>query len=310
MISDGRSAREELWRRYDAGALTSAELDTRLALVDRAGDDPAALTHAIDDPVPVRARRSGRIAVVAGVGAVVVALLAVGGWAVIGGDGDGSDNGANGELDVDTDVIAPAPLPFPGRPGPGPGPVVGAEADCPELDEALDRFAAAGGGDESAANPALLSDPPAVPDGYAVTDEDPITPGTDPNLAMSVNAGTPPPVEIVGRDVAGDLLVTMRTFRYASVEDADAAGQAVLGNAVCAYGMEHFDVPDRPEVIGSIVSGPIPTTAFAGFRLAERRFTVAVPAASDADADVEAAKLLAGTIAGLELDAARASPPG
>jgi hypothetical protein len=69
-------------------------------------------------------------------------------------------------------------------------------------------------------------------------------------------------------------------------------------------------VPDRPEILGSVVSGPIPTTAFAGWRLGERRFSVAVQVGVDGDPEaLAAAQSLAGTIAGLELDAARTPPP-
>lgn len=319
MVTDGGSAgdaseaRAELWRRYDAGALDAAELDARLALVDRAGDDPAAIADAVEGPAPLGTRWWGRRAVLGGAAVVAGLLFGVGAWALVTDDGgdNGNSSGGSGNGGVGSGAtVVPLPMPLPVPPmGPlGPGQVP-AIPPCPELEEAIDLFEQAGGADETAANSALLSDPPAVPDGYAITDEDPIAPGTDPNIAMAVNAGNPPPIEIIGRDLAGPLLVTMRAFRYASVEDADAAGLNVLNAAVCAYDMERFTVPDRPEIIGSVVSGPIPTTAFAGFRLGDRRFTVSVPAASDDAADLEAAQQLAGLVASLELDAARTAPP-
>src|SRR5688572_22163159 len=122
---------------------------------------------------------------------------------------------------------------------------------------------------------------------------------------MQINAGTPLPVAIRARTLSGELEVSMRGFQYASAEDAVAAGRSVLGQGVCLYGAEGFPVPDRPELVGSVVEGPIPATAFVGFRIAERRFTVSVVAVTDPDTGsasdeaIEAARVLAGTIAGL-----------
>ena len=139
-------------------------------------------------------------------------------------------------------------------------------------------------------------------------------PGTDPDIAMQINAGSPLPVAIRARTLSGDLDVSMRGFEYASADEAVAAGQSVLGQGVCLYGAEGFDVPGRPELVGSVVEGPIPATAFVGFRMGQRRFTVSVVAdanpdtGSVSDEALEAARVLAGTIAGMELDAARTAP--
>ena len=306
MEHEGRSAREELWRRFDAGAITAEELDARLRLVDRAAadPDPAALRHALDGPVPRARRRSTQRGAIAAAALVALVIAALGiRWALGGDNGDGDRDGDGVTAGGSSETTPPVPMPLPPPPA-----VPGGAPDCPELDDALAAFEAIDA-DEPAANPALLSEPPALPEGYTVSDEDPITPGTDPNIAMSVNAGTPPPEEILGRDVVGDLLVTMRTYRYSSAADAEAAARNVLQQAICSYTPEGFDVPGRPEITGSVVSGVIPTTAFAGFRLAERRYSVAVVAASDDETDIEAARQLAGTIAGLELDAARTPPP-
>jgi hypothetical protein len=227
--------------------------------------------------------------------AVAVALLVAGGIAFL-DDGPRPTAGARepGVIIDGGDIVLPEPLPV----------------DCPELDDAVERFEAI---DEEtpAANPALLSDPPALPEGYSISVEDDILVGSDPNVSMSVSAGNPPPVEILGRSLHGPLVVTMRAWVYASADDAGSAGMSVLRDAVCTYDIEPFDVPDRPDVLGSTVSGIIPTTAFASWRLAERRFTVAVEAGADGDPDATAAaQQLAGTIAAMELDAARTAPAG
>ena len=285
-------AREALWRRFDAGAIATGGPAARLALVDRAGDDPVALARALDVPVPRRDRRSTRRVLLAAGAVVAVLAAAAGGWWLVDGSG-GAGSDQSGPSISETTLVLPVPLPEPARTAPS------ARRGLVRAFDAID-------GDEAPANPALLSDPPALPEGYDVADEDPIAPGTDPNVAMAVSAGTPAPEEILGRDVFGELLVTMRSFRYGSADDAETTARTVIEQSVCTYDIDGYDVPDRPEITGSVVSGPIPTTAFAGFRLAERRFSVAVVRRrSDDDADIEAARQLAGTIAGLEL-----TPPG
>ena len=286
-------ARRALWARYDAGELTANELDARLNLVDRAGDDPAALERALTGPL--RTGSGGRRRTLGLIGGAAFVMVVVGG-ALLREEDPGSSGPtiATGGTGA---VVVPPPIFEP--------PVV----ECAELDDFLDFFA---GLDENAppANPALLSDPVALPEGYSVGDEEDITQGTDPDVAMSVTAGNPPPVEILARTLIGPLPVTMRSFVYDSAESAGTAGADVLRQGVCTYGIERYDVPDRPEILGSVVSGPIPTTAFAGWRLGERRFSVAVQVGVDGDPEaLAAAQSLAGTIAGLELDAARTPPP-
>jgi hypothetical protein len=194
------------------------------------------------------------------------------------------------------------------EPLPGPVEPVPAEpVDCPALDDALARFEDL---DESEppANPAPLSDPPALPEGYTFADEQALVPGSDPDLSMGIAAGTPLPVDVLGRALLGPLTVTMRSFTYESADAAGESGLSVIDDAFCTYGATPFTVPDRPEITGTTVSGVIPTTAFASWRLAERRFTVSVQAAGDDPASITEAQELAGAIAALELDAARTAP--
>jgi hypothetical protein len=300
-----RSAQEtraSLWARYDEGELGTDELDARLRAVDRAGDDPLALEQAFEGPVraPNPRRRRWLGVAAAGGAAVLLVVVAV---ALVGDVGGGSGNG-NGNGNGGTAV--PLPQPVPGLPV-DPEPV-----ECDALDDALERLEGIDG-TEAPANPAALSDPPALPDGYTVADEVSLVPGSDPDLSMNISAGTPLPVEITARQLLGPLTVTMRSFTYESPEAAGESGLSVVDDAFCVYEATSFTVPDRPEITGTTVSGVIPTTAFASWRLAERRFTVSVQAADvdglgagpDETAEAEA---LAGAIAGLELDAARAGP--
>ena len=293
-VGTAQDTRASLWARYDEGGLGTDELDARLKAVDRAGDDPEALERALTGPVrtpkPGRARWL-RIAAAAG----VVVVLLVGIVSVLGGDDD--------EPGTSPGTGQPIPLPIPEPPGPVPAEPV----DCPGLDDVLARFEDL---DESQppANPALLSDPAALPDGYTVADEVTLVPGSDPDLSMGVAAGTPLPVDVFARQLVGPLTVTMRSFTYESDEAAGQSGLSVIDDAVCSYGATSFEVPDRPEINGSVVSGVIPTTAFASWRLAERRFTVAVQSAGDDEASITEAQQLAGDIAALELDAARTAP--
>lgn len=299
---DGRGAREALWGRYDAGDLDAKELESRLKAVDRAGDDPAALRQALDAPLTTTDAR--RKALVIG-GVVLALLLAVAVPLFV------LDDDAVSELGLTSTTGAAPPV----TPAPLPVPIGGGDVDCEELDDAIAATEAAAIADLPA-NPSLLSDPPLLPEGYEVDDDEDVAPGTDPDIAMQVNAGTPLPVEIRARTLSGDLDVGIRSFRYASPDDAIAAGRSVIGQGVCSYGAEGFTVPDRPELTGSVVSGPIPTTAFVGFRMGDRRFTVAVVAETDAatgevtDEALAAAQALAGAIAALEVDAARTPPPG
>lgn len=287
---DGRSARDELWRRYDDGTIGAEELEARLRLVDRAGDE-ATLRTALDGPLgEVGPRR--RTAIVGGVGAALVAAVAL----PLVFLGDGSDGAATVGTATTGAVVAPPVVPVPVAPS------------CPEADDALAAIEAAAL-DELPANPALLSDPPVTPEGYTVDDDEEVVPGTDPDVAMQVLAGTPPPVAIRARTLRGDLDVTMRAFRFASVEEAGASGASVVANGVCNFGAEGFAVPDRPELTGSVVEGPIPLTTFVNFRLGDRRFSVAVVVAGDGGAEeLAAAQALAGQVAALELDAARRAP--
>jgi hypothetical protein len=296
----GRDARQVLWERYDAGDLSTEELDARLRAVDRAGDDPKKLASAVDGQVRLRRsnRRLGRALVA--VGAALLLVVAAVAIADLAGDG-GSDSSDPGVV-----VIEPG-----GAVGGVGGVVVEPPPDCPELDEALERFEDLD--EESApANPALLSDPAFVPEGYLLGDEEPIVPGADTEIAMSVSAGNPPPIDILARTLDGPMPVSMRTWVYDSADAASEAGMSVLGQGVCTYDMAAFEVPDRPEIGGSVVTGVIPTTAFASWRLGERRFTVAVEAGTDADAEATAAaQQLAGEIAAREYDAASTAPePG
>jgi hypothetical protein len=297
---DGRGAREELWRRYDAGALDAKQLEARLRAVDRAGDEPT-LRQALDAPLTTTDPRR-RMFLVAGIAVLLVVAIAV---PLVVLDGDPDDALAvTSTTGGDVPPVTPPPVPA----------VIPAFEECDELDDAIAATEAAAIADLPA-NPSLLSDPPSLPEGYAVDDDEDLVPGTDPDIAMQINAGSPLPVEIRARTLSGELDVNIRSFRYASVDDAVAAGRSVIGSGVCTYGAEGFPVPDHPELTGSVVSGPIPTTAFVGFRYGDRRFTVAVVADDDpttgqaSDEALEAAKALAGTIAALELDAAR-SPSG
>ena len=100
----------------------------------------------------------------------------------------------------------------------------------------------------------------------------------------------------------------MRAFRYADAGAADAAAATSAASA-CGYGAVPFAMPDRPEVGGSVVTGVIPTTAFAGWRMGDRRFVVAVESATDEPDHVEEARQLALEIAAGELEAAGHPPP-
>jgi hypothetical protein len=285
---DAAEARRVLWARYDAGETTADELEARLRLLDRAGDERT-VTAALDAPVPLRRRRGARRL---GAAVMVVTLVvAVVAGVVLAFGGDDSAAGPTGlPVGVETTIVVGA---VPAGPAPPP--------DCPQAELADDPT-------DPAANPALLSEPPFLPEGYQVDDDDAIEPGTDPDISMSVAAGDPLPVEIRARVLDGDLAVRMRTFRYSDdAASADAAVAAALSG--CSFSGERFDVPDRPEIGGTIVSGPIPTTVFAGWRLGDRRFIVAVEPGTDEPDELEAAKDLAGAIAAAELDAARNPPP-
>jgi hypothetical protein len=295
-----RSAQEtraSLWARYDEGGLGSDELDARLRAVDRAGDDPLALERALAGPVrvtsPGRKRWLGIIAAVA-----ACALLVVGAVALLDEPDDTGD--ARGPTTGGGD---PVPLPLPVPPPIDPEPV-----DCPELDDAVAAVEAIADND-SPANPAPLSEPPALPDGYTVADEVTLVPGSDPELSMNIAAGNPLPVDIVARALTGELTVTMRSFTYESAEAAAESGLSVIDDAICTYAGVPYAIPEHPGVTGSTISGIIPTTAFANWRLGERRFTVSVVAAIDGDPEAAAAaEALAGTIAALELEAAQTAP--
>ena len=299
---DARAAREELWRRYDAGDLDTKALESRLRAVDRAGDE-AALRQALDAPLTTTDPK--RRAFLAG-GVVLLLIVAIAvPLLVLGDDADdalATTSTTGGAVPVTPPGPTVVPLPLP------------PQQDCDDLAEAVETTEAAGI-DGTPNNPALLSEPPALPEGYRLDDDEDLAPGTDPDIAMQINAGTPLPVEIRARTLSGDLDVNLRSFRYGSADEAIAAGRSVIGQGVCNYGAEGFAVPDRPELVGSVVSGPIPTTAFVGFRIGDRRFTVSVVADVDPDTGqatdemLEAAKALAATIAGLELDAARTAPP-
>lgn len=285
--------RTELWARYDAGGLSTDELDARLKAVDRAGDDAAALQQALEGPVrAVRPGRRRRMVIVAAV--VVCATVATA--AVVAWPDSAGESAEPPPTGAPPEVIVEEPGALP--------------QDCEALDDARDDLAEVPvDADEPPANPALMSDPPALPDGYTVADEVTLVPGSDPDLAMGIAAGNPLPVDVLARQLLGPLTVTMRTFVYESADAAEASGASVAGDAVCGYGGTIFAVPDRPEIAGTVVSGVIPTTAFATWRLGDRRFTVSVQAAVPDDAAATAeAEALAGEIAGLELDSARAGP--
>ena len=283
---DATDARRALWERYDAGEMTADEVETRLRLLDAAGDDRA-VAAALDRPIPLRRRRGTRRAAVAA-GAVFVVAVAAG--YVTGDGGGGGSRAAEGQFGVATTAVGVA------------GPAASAPPDCPQADTADDPT-------DPAANPALLSEPAFAPEGYEVDDDDDtIEPGADPDTTMSVAAGNPLPVEIRGRVLDGELAVRMRAFRYA--DDAASADAAVAAaESGCSFGGESFSVPDRPEIGGTIVRGPIPTTVFAGWRLGDRRFIVAVEPGTDEADELDAAKALAGAIAAAELEAARNPPP-
>src|SRR5690606_36565797 len=111
-------------------------------------------------------------------------------------------------------------------------PVGGADCSLPDSPESWE---------EPAANPALLSDPPYVPEGYELAEELVIEPGTDPDSNMGIAAGNPAPEEILGRSLDGDLRVELRAFRYADTLSSTESGQSAASTA-CANA-EHFDVP-------------------------------------------------------------------
>jgi hypothetical protein len=294
---DGGEARAELWRRYDGGAMGADELEARLRLLDRASlEDTEAVRRAVDGAVPVRRRRSTRTAVVAGF-CVLAAVLLVGGLvAVVAGEG-GSDRSGIGVSE--TTIFVNGPVVAPVAP---PGP------DCDEFLDLLEENDGQFGIPEAPANPMLLSEPAFLPEGYEVTSEDEITPGTDPDIAMSTAAGNPLPVQILGRSLGGgDIPVRMRAFVFESVEVAQRNSQDLARNGLCSFDGDRFQVADRPELFGTVVTGVIPTTAFVSFTLGERRVIVAAEAG---DGDVEAARVLAGQIAAAELDAARTAPLG
>jgi hypothetical protein len=286
---DRAEARRLIWERYDAGAAGADEVEARLRLVDRADEgDEEALRAAVEGAVPLLRRAAGHRKGLVGA-AVVVALLGSGlvAWAR---DGDtGSPTATSQPPNAGTFVAGPAAV------------TVVAEAvpqDCGIDELGVDS-------DEPPPNPALLSEPAFVPEGYELDDDDDVTPGQDGDSTMSIAAGNPLPDEIRARVLDGDLAVRMRVFRYADVEAAADAG-AVASSGACQYGPEPFEVPERPEIAGSVISGIIPTTAFASWRLGDRRFIVAVESDGDDADDVEEARLLAGQIAAAELDAARA----
>ncbi len=295
MQRGAEEARTALWARYDDGGLGADELDARLRAIDRAGDDPLALERALSGPVRITpAGRKRWLGI--GAAVVVVILLAAAAVALGGDPEEGEANGPTGGGNFE-----PIPLP---QPQPG---VVEA-VDCPELDEAIAATEDIAN-DESPANPALLSEPPALPDGYTVADQVTLEPGSDPDLSMNIAAGSPLPIDIFARALIGELTVTMRTFTYESAEAAAESGLSVIDDAICTYAGEPYAFPDHPGVTGSTISGIIPTTAFANWRLGERRFTVSVVAAIDGDPESAAeAEALAGTIAALELEAAQTAP--
>jgi hypothetical protein len=298
MAMDRAEARAELWRRYDAGEISARDVEVRLGLLERAGDDESALRDALERRVPPHRRASTRRAIVAGAAVIAVLLLAGAAVAVVGGgDDDAISTGGSGRFPEN-------PVPFEGggavativvEPGVAPPP----PPDCPEGERQQ------AGADEAAASPALLSDPPFLPEGYELDgDDDAIIAGNDPDLTMSVAAGDPLPVEILARVLDGDLPVRMRAFRHEDPEHASAA-VAASARSACGYAATYFEVPDRPEIGGAVVTGVIPTTAFASWQLGDRRFLVAVEAEGDGEDDIEEARVLAGLIAGGELDAAR-----
>ncbi len=295
---DGGEARAELWRRYDGGAMGADELEARLRLLDRASlGDAEAIRRAVDGAVPVRRRRSTRTAVVAGFSALAAVLLLGGLVAVVAG-GRGSDGSGIGGVSGTT-IFVNGPVVAPVAP---PGP------DCDEFLDLLEENGGQFGIPEAPANPVLLTDPAFLPEGYEVTSEDDITPGTDPDVAMSTAAGNPLPVQILGRSLGGgDIPVRMRAFVFESVDVAQRNSQDLARNGLCNFDGDRFQVADRPELFGTVVTGVIPTTAFVSFTLGERRVIVAAEAG---DGDVEAARVLAGQIAAAELDAARTAPLG
>lgn len=292
MAVDHAGGRAELWRRYDAGELSADELEARLGLLDRAAaGDTAAVEAALDGPVPLRRRASSRRMALGAAGAFAVVALVAGVVVVagaLGGDGGGTATVAGG---------APA--------GAGPTVVVAPPAPAPPCEDLAPAVDVSG---EAPATEALLSDPPFVPDGYEHAGDDDVEPGFDTDIAMSTAAGNPPPVEIAARELDGDLVVRMRAFRHASPEDARGAAASVADSA-CSFGATRFEIADRPELAGTVVSGPIPTTAFASWTLGDRRFIVAVESGGEDPDDLAEAQALAGAVAGAELDAARGAAP-
>ena len=312
MAMDRADARRRLWDRYDAGEVTADEVEARLVLLDRAGDDDeSAVRAAVEGPLPLRQRAAHR-RTFAALAVAVVVLLLVGGAFLAGEDGDGTPtatSGANAASGSEIVVVAgPAPIPLPPGPtfvpgnevivGPDPPPPGAPDCETPEVAEVPT---------DAPVNPSLLSDPPFLPEGYELDDDDDIEPGTDPDVSMSIAAGSPLPEEIRARVLDGDLSVRMRAFRYADGDAAAASGRAAAASG-CQYAADPFEVPDRPEIGASVITGVIPTTAFASWRLDDRRFIVAVESDGDDPEDVEEARLLAGAIAAAELDAAR-NPP-
>jgi hypothetical protein len=292
---DGAQARAELWRRYDAGDVSAAEVETRLQLLDRAGDDEAAVRRALDGRLSLAHRARGRRTVVL----AALALLLVGGTGVVAvakGDNGASptatsvfNGGGAGPVIVDRGVAVDVAVePFP----PPPPPECLPEEEAPADPEG-----------ELPANPSLLSDPAFVPEGYEIDDDDDMAPGFDPDLAMSTASGNPAPVEIRARELAGDLVVRIRGWRYDDAATASEAGRSTLAIA-CQYTVDSNRDEANPQILVSLVSGPIPDTAFAGFQVGERRVLVSVETAGDEDA----ARALAAEIARAEYDAAT-NPP-
>lgn len=294
---DQAGARAELWRRFDAGDITARELEQRLQLVDAAGDDEGSIGRALDGTIPLRRQQIVRHAGVGAAAVVAVAALVLGtvtlARAMSGDDADPA-GGAGGGVPVAPRVgVAVAAPPLPDI----------ELAECPDPENQLVATA------EGPLATRLLTDPPFVPEGYELAEDEVVTPGQDPDADMGVAAGTPAPDEIAGRTLDGDLPVVMRAFRYATHEDALVAGRAATESG-CANAIEFFTAPDHPDVGGAVITRIIPTTVFVSWLLEDRRFVVSVEVDGDDAEDIAEAKDLAVLLAVVELEASRTpSPP-
>ncbi|SRR6266545_450587 len=304
---DATSARAELWERYDAGRIGADELEARLQLVDRAGD-PDALAAALDGAVPFHRRRTVRRArpgVLAAVAVTVV--IAVTGVVVASAIGDGREGSGLGQNRI---AIAVDGVPVPAPPVTPVG-VAGAAVEpattaVPDCEEAKPRADDAGPPPEDLVfGDHILSDPPAVPEGFTLVDDFEV--GAETDVAWQISAGDPPPLATWGRvlqasDESGTT-IEMRGYEYESAEIAARIATDGGKVGICQYQGKPFDVPGIPRAGGLTVTVAGPT-AYASFTTGAHRVIVA---AKQPDLDLATEHAVAVLTA--EWDALQAAQP-